>query len=182
MKQGLSPCTARLGVGWGGGGGGDSSVGGKSGAILMWVWVFGTTGDSFSPSVNFQSRLSYGVCTAPRVQSHASTSVRTLKIPNTGSQTIVWTHQNTTCTPISKATLISCKGQWGTNEKIYFLCAEKKKRTVHLHTACHPPTPPQSTDTLAPQARPHANSTCKPRNSPWSFFLSRLIMVHWLVL
>ena len=34
----------------------------------------------------------------PRVQSHASTSVRTLKIPNTGSHTIVWTYKNTALT------------------------------------------------------------------------------------
>ena len=32
---------------------------------------------------------------SPSVQSHASTSVRTLKIPNTGSHTIVWTQENT---------------------------------------------------------------------------------------
>ena len=30
---------------------------------------------------------------SPRVQSHTSTSVRTLKIPNTESHTIVWTHR-----------------------------------------------------------------------------------------
>ena len=34
----------------------------------------------FSPRVNFQCRLSYGVL-HPRVQSHTFTSVRTLKIP-----------------------------------------------------------------------------------------------------
>ena len=130
MKQGLSPCTAR----WVGGEGGGGTallvehLTEKSGAIVMWVRLFGMTGDSFSPSVNFQSRLSYGVPTAPCVQSHASTSVRTLKLPNSGSQTIVWTRENTTCTPISKATPISCKGQWGTNEKIFVcVCAEKRK-------------------------------------------------------
>ena len=31
----------------------------------------------------------------PRVQSHASTSARTIKIPNTGNHTILWTHKNT---------------------------------------------------------------------------------------
>ena len=45
----------------------------------------------FSPRVNFLCRLSYGI----RVQAHASTSVCTLKIPNTVSHTIVWTHKNT---------------------------------------------------------------------------------------
>ena len=29
------------------------------------------------------------------MQSHASTSVLTLKIPNTGSHTVIWTHDNT---------------------------------------------------------------------------------------
>ena len=32
---------------------------------------------------------------SPRVQSHAPTSVRTLKIPNTGSHTLVCTDENT---------------------------------------------------------------------------------------
>ena len=32
------------------------------------------------------------------VQARASTSVRTLTIPNTGSHIIVWTHENTTHT------------------------------------------------------------------------------------
>ena len=31
----------------------------------------------------------------PRVQSHASTSARTIKIPNTDNHTILWTHKNT---------------------------------------------------------------------------------------
>ena len=35
--------------------------------------------EDFSPGVNFQCRLSYGVCTSPQLQ--ALTSVRTLKIP-----------------------------------------------------------------------------------------------------
>ena len=35
---------------------------------------------------------------SPRVQSHVSITVRTLKIPNTGSHTVVWTHKNTTHT------------------------------------------------------------------------------------
>ena len=33
---------------------------------------------------------------SPRAQSLASTSRRTLNIPNTGSHTIVWTHKNAT--------------------------------------------------------------------------------------
>ena len=60
----------------------------------------------------------------PCAISHASTSVRTLKIPNTGSHTIVWTQENTThavrtgsaalttAVPYpGKATRVSCKGQ-----------------------------------------------------------------------
>ena len=43
--------------------------------------------------VNFQRRLSR--LYSPRVQSHAATSACALKIPNTGSHTIVWTHENT---------------------------------------------------------------------------------------
>ena len=31
---------------------------------------------------------------SPRVQSHAAASVHTLKIPNSGSHTIVWTNEN----------------------------------------------------------------------------------------
>ena len=65
------------------------------GIILTRVRVPGAARD-FSPRVNFQCGLSYGVRTEPRVQSHASAFVRTVKITNTGSHTIVWTHENTT--------------------------------------------------------------------------------------
>ena len=54
----------------------------------------GREGD-FSPSqipVQTVLRCPYSPC----VQSRASTSVCTLKIPNTGSHTVVWTHENTT--------------------------------------------------------------------------------------
>ena len=37
---------------------------------------------------------------SPHVQSHASTSVCRLKIPNTGSKTIVWTHKSQTLAAI----------------------------------------------------------------------------------
>ena len=44
----------------------------------------------------FQRRLSYSVRTATVcMKSHASTSVRMLKIPKTGSHSIVWTDENT---------------------------------------------------------------------------------------
>ena len=48
----------------------------------------------FSTRVHFQCGLYYGV----RVQSHASTSVRTLKIPNFGSHATDWTDENTSHT------------------------------------------------------------------------------------
>ena len=66
----------------------------KPGAVVSRVRVDGAA-RYFSPTVSLQCRLSYGVRAAPRVQSYASTSGRTLKIPNTGSHTIVWTQENT---------------------------------------------------------------------------------------
>ena len=68
----------------------------KPGTILTRVRVPGAARD-FSPTVSFQYRLSYGVRTAPvcnRTRQHP----RTLKIGNTGSHTVVWTHDNTTHT------------------------------------------------------------------------------------
>ena len=65
----------------------------KPGTILTRVRVPGEARD-FSAKVNIQCRLSYGVCTAG-VQSRSSRPVRTLKIPNTGIHTIVWTHEST---------------------------------------------------------------------------------------
>ena len=60
------------------------------GAILTQVPVPGVGKD-----VNFQCRvLRYPH--SPRVQSHSSTSVCTLEIPNTVSQIIVWTHETAT--------------------------------------------------------------------------------------
>ena len=48
----------------------------------------------FSPRANFQCRLLQ--CPySPRVQSHASTIARTLKIQNTGSHNVLWTQENT---------------------------------------------------------------------------------------
>ena len=66
----------------------------KPGRIPARVRVPGAARD-FSHRVSFQCILSYGVRTAPRVQSLSSAVVRTLKIPNTSSHTIVWTHGNT---------------------------------------------------------------------------------------
>ena len=57
------------------------------------------TAREFSPRISFQCRLSYGVSTAPRVQSHASTAVRMLQVPNTGSHSLpLFGHTNTTDT------------------------------------------------------------------------------------
>ena len=68
----------------------------KPGAILRRVRTSGAARD-FSPSqlpVQTLLRCPH----SPGVKSHASISMRTLKIPNTGSHTIVWTHENTTHT------------------------------------------------------------------------------------
>ena len=61
----------------------------KPGAILTRVRGPGPARD-FSPRVSFQCRLSYGVRTAPV----CINIVSTLKVPNTGSHIIVWTHKN----------------------------------------------------------------------------------------
>ena len=51
----------------------------------------------FSPSQLFVQTL-LRCPYSPRVQSHALTSVRKLKIRSTGSYTFVWTHENTALT------------------------------------------------------------------------------------
>ena len=66
----------------------------KPGTILMWVRVSGAARD-FPPRVHFQCRLSYNVSTDPVCKSDASTSVCTLKIPNSHTIFIVWTRENT---------------------------------------------------------------------------------------
>jgi len=97
----------------------------KPSAILKRVRV-PDAATAFSPRVNFQCRLSYDVYAAP-MYNQASTSVRTFKIPNIGSHTIVWKHEKTlmhtligmggialvaTVSYPGKATRISRKGQW----------------------------------------------------------------------
>ena len=64
----------------------------KPGTILMHIWVPGAA-RVFLPQAP-SSANSLTVSVTPRAQSHATTSVRMLKIPNTGSHTIVWTHEN----------------------------------------------------------------------------------------
>ena len=58
---------------------------------------------------------------SPHVQSHSSTSVRTLKITDTGSHTIVWTHENSAHNgrmgSCSLSIRISRWGQWSTKTK-----------------------------------------------------------------
>ena len=63
----------------------------KPGALLKRVRVPAAARE-LSPKINFRCRLAYGVCVS--VQSHASAAVHALKIPNIGSHTIVWTHEN----------------------------------------------------------------------------------------
>ena len=65
----------------------------KLGSVLTQVRVSSAAWD-FSPRVNFECRL-WRCLYSPHVHSQASTSVCTLKIPNTGSHTIVrttWKH------------------------------------------------------------------------------------------
>ena len=69
----------------------------KAGAVLTWVPFLGVRQGIFF-TVSFQYRLSYYVfLCSPRVQSHASKSVRKLKIPNTGTEPALFglTHENT---------------------------------------------------------------------------------------
>ena len=74
---------------------------------------------------------------SPRVQSHASTAVSMLKIQNTGSHTIVWTHENAApligidSAALATAVLLpslSRKGQWNTDEK------KKKSISNYIHS------------------------------------------------
>ena len=64
----------------------------KLSAILLWVWFPGTTRGFFSQS---ESVFGAECLHSPCVQLHASAFVYMLKIPNTGSPPIVWTHRNT---------------------------------------------------------------------------------------
>ena len=82
-----------------------SWLGVTSGTLLMQVQFPSDAREFFPPRANFQCRFSYGVHTVPPtppsthphpVQSHALTSLCTLKIPSAGSHTIVWTYQKTT--------------------------------------------------------------------------------------
>ena len=66
------------------------------GTILACV-RFPSATRNFSPGVTFQCRL-LRCLYSPSVQSHASTSVCTIKNPNTGSHITVWTQRNTTHT------------------------------------------------------------------------------------
>ena len=58
---------------------------------------FPAAASEFSPSVNFQCRLSFLRCphSAPPVQSHPSYICEHVKNPNTDSYAIIWTHENT---------------------------------------------------------------------------------------
>ena len=69
----------------------------KPGAILMRVQVPIAARD-FSPIVNFQCRLSYGVRTAHCAIARISIRAHMLKLLNTDSRITVWTHENTTHT------------------------------------------------------------------------------------
>ena len=67
----------------------------KTDAVLTRVRVPGAAKVGFFPPQSQLLVFSALRCPySPRVQSLASTSVRTLKILNTGSHTFVWTHEN----------------------------------------------------------------------------------------
>ena len=73
---------------------------------------------------------------SPGVQSHASMSVRMLKIPDTGSHTTVWTHKYTTHTD-RNGQLCSCGCcWWSTKEK------GKEKTTTHRYNRHNNQTKP----------------------------------------
>ena len=76
----------------------------RPGTMLMHVWVPDAARD-FSAGVNFQC--------SPSVQSRASTSVHALKIPNTGSHTIVWTQENIAQTGIGSTAFAAAVPYWG---------------------------------------------------------------------
>ena len=65
----------------------------KPAAMLMWV-QFPRVTKNLSPSVDSLQTLLHCLCST-HVQLHTPTLVCTLKIPNTGSLTIVWTPDNT---------------------------------------------------------------------------------------
>ena len=62
------------------------------------------------------------------MQSHASTSVRTLNIPNTGSHTIVWTQENTV-TGMGSAALVAAVPYPGKVIQI----SHKGHKSTHTH-------------------------------------------------
>ena len=68
----------------------------KPGAILTRVRVPGPARDLLPESAF--SADSVTVSYSPHAQSHASTSVYMLKIPNADSKNVVWTQENTTDT------------------------------------------------------------------------------------
>ena len=75
----------------------------KPGTILTQLRVSGAARNFFSQhQLPVQTLLQCPY--SPHVQSHASTSVSTLKIPNTGSRTIVWTQY---CTHIDRNVLVA---------------------------------------------------------------------------
>ena len=85
-----------------GGGGGTRGMDGSVGRASNWKARRSTDAGSSPCAARIlfpQSRFTvqtFSWCPySPRVQSHASTSMRTLTIPNTGSHSIVLTHENT---------------------------------------------------------------------------------------
>ena len=113
----------------------------KTAAKLRWVRFLIAARD-FSPTVSFHSRLSYGVRT---MQLHASKSVGTLKITNTGCHIPLLGHTKILHTLVrmgtaahvaavlpypGKATRISRNGQWNTEKDSCGFSTEELKFCV----------------------------------------------------
>ena len=97
-----------------------------------WVQFLGAAARDLSLRVDFQCRFSYHVpgrktpsyllaylpCLhSPLVRLHASTSVCTLQIPNTGNHAIVWTHENTAHTLIGMGSAVLAAAVWLTQAR-----------------------------------------------------------------
>ena len=94
---------------------------------------------------NFPAQIPLRCPHSPCVQSHAPTSVRTLRISNAGSYTIVWTHENTAHAGSTgwRCSCGCCALHWVRRSKFpardnelkkqtcAYVCTKKKKRSLY---------------------------------------------------
>ena len=112
------------------------------GAILTRFRVPGAA-RALSPRDNFQCRFSYGVCTVPRTQAHASTSdcsyicahVKTLK--HWQPYTTVWTHGNAAHTHIHTRARACTHTHKQTHTHTYIHTHTHTHTHTHIHTHTH---------------------------------------------